>query len=120
MTPRKTLSFLGAVGALMLVATQADAHARVVASTPAANAAIASPGAIAVTFSERVAPAFSGLVVVDAAGAEFPVATTVSENGRTVSGRTARPLTAGAYSLNWHAASSDGHRMTGSIAFTVR
>lgn len=120
MTSRKILSLIGAAGALLLVATQAEAHARVVASTPAASATVASPRAITVTFSERVAPAFSGLEVVSAEGAKFAVATTVSEDGKTVSGRTARPLPAGAYSLNWHAASSDGHRMTGAIAFTVR
>lgn len=120
MTPRKTLSLIGAAGALLLVATEADAHARVVASTPAASATVASPGAVTVTFSERVVPAFSGLTVVNAGGTEFAATTTVSEDGKTVSGRTARPLAAGTYSLNWHAASSDGHRMTGSIAFTVR
>jgi methionine-rich copper-binding protein CopC len=120
MTPRKILSLVGAAGALLLVATQADAHARVVASTPAASATVASPRAISVTFSERVAPAFSGLEVVNAAGVKSAVATTVSEDGKTLSGRPARPLAAGAYTVNWHAASADGHRMTGSIAFTVR
>ena len=120
MTPRKILSLIGAAGALLLVATQANAHARVVASTPTASATVASPRALTVTFSERVAPAFSGLEVVNAVGAKLAVTTTVSEDGRTVSGQTARPLAAGAYSLNWHAASADGHRMTGSIPFTVR
>lgn len=120
MTPRKILSLVGAAGALLLVATQAEAHARVVASTPAASATVASPRALSVTFSERVAPAFSGFEVVNSAGARFAVTTTVSEDGKTVSGRTTRPLAAGGYSLNWHAASADGHRMTGVIAFTVR
>jgi methionine-rich copper-binding protein CopC len=120
MTPRKILSLVGAAGALLLVATQADAHARVVASTPAASATVTSPRAITVTFSERVAPAFSGLEVVNAAGVKSAVPTTVSEDGKTLSGRLARALLAGAYTVNWHAASADGHRMTGSIAFTVR
>ena len=120
MTPRKILSLVGAVGALLLVATQADAHARVVASTPVASATVASPRAITVTFSERVVPAFSGLEVVNAAGTKSAVTTRVSEDGKTISGRPARPLAPGAYTVNWHAASADGHRMTGSIAFTVR
>lgn len=120
MSSRKILSLLGAAGALVLMATQADAHARVVGSNPAASATVASPSALRVTFSERVAPAFSGLSVVNAGGAAFAVATTVSQDGKTVLGHTARPLAAGAYTLNWHAASADGHRMTGSIAFTVR
>lgn len=120
MSPRKILSLVGAAGALLLVATQADAHARVVASTPATSATVASPRAITVTFSERVAAAFSGLEVVNAAGDKTAVATSVSEDGKTVSGRPARPLGAGAYTINWHAASADGHRMTGAIAFAVR
>ena len=120
MTPRKILSLVGAAGALLLVATQADAHAHVVASTPAASATVASPRTITVTFSERLAPAFSGFEVVNTAGAAFPVTTAVSEDGKTLSGRPARPLAAGAYTVNWHAASADGHRMTGVIAFTVR
>ncbi len=120
MTPRKILSLVGAAGALLLVATQADAHARVVASNPAANATVISPRAITLTFSERVAPAFSGLEVISGAGVKTAVATTVSEDGKTLSGRPARALAAGAYTVNWHAASADGHRMTGSIAFTVR
>lgn len=91
MTPRKILSLVGAASALLLVATQAEAHARVVSSTPAATATIASPRALTVTFSERVVPAFSGLEVVNAAGAKFAVTTTVSEDARpSQGGRPAR------------------------------
>ncbi|MBU1538441.1 MAG: copper homeostasis periplasmic binding protein CopC [Alphaproteobacteria bacterium] len=120
MPNRKFLSLVGAAGALLLVATQADAHARVVASTPAASATVASTRAITVTFSERVAPAFSGLDLVSAAGTKIPVTSSVSDDGKTISGRTARALSAGTYTVNWRAASADGHRMTGNFAFTVR
>lgn len=120
MSSRKYLSLIGAAGAFLLVATQAHAHARVVASTPAASATVASTRAITVTFSDRVAPAFSGLDVVNAAGTKVAVTSTVSEDGKTISGRTARALRAGAYTVNWHAASTDGHRMIGNFAFTVR
>ncbi|PZO00900.1 MAG: copper resistance protein CopC [Alphaproteobacteria bacterium] len=120
MSSRKLLSLIGAAGALLLVAGQANAHARVIASTPAASATVASTQAITVTFSDRVAPAFSGLDVVNAAGTQVAVTSTVSEDGKTISGRTARALTPGAYTVNWRAASTDGHRMTGNFAFTVR
>ncbi len=120
MSTHKFLSLIGAAGALLLVATQADAHARVIASTPAASATVGSTQAITVTFSDRVAPAFSGLDVVTAAGAKIAVTSSVSDDGKTISGRTARPLAAGAYTVNWRAASNDGHRMTGNFAFTVR
>lgn len=120
MSSRTILSLLGAAGALLLVATQADAHARVVASSPAASATVASTRTISVTFSERVAPAFSGLDVVNAAGAKVAATSSVSSDGKTISGRTARALAPGTYTVNWRAASADGHRMTGNFAFTVR
>ncbi|OYW40666.1 MAG: copper resistance protein CopC [Brevundimonas sp. 12-68-7] len=120
MSSRRFLSLIGAAGALLLVATQADAHARVVATTPAASATVTSTRAIAVTFSDRVAPAFSGLDLVTATGARIGVTSSVSEDGKTISGRTAGALAAGSYTVNWRAASNDGHRMTGTFAFTVR
>ncbi|MBU1326337.1 MAG: copper homeostasis periplasmic binding protein CopC [Caulobacteraceae bacterium] len=120
MLNRQALSFVGAVGAVFLIATQADAHARVVASTPAASATVNSTRSISVTFSERVAPAFSGLDLVGASGSEIAVTSSVSADGKTITGQTARPLSAGAYTVNWRAASADGHRMTGNFTFTVR
>jgi len=57
---------------------------------------------------------------VPAFAAKAAVSTTVSEDGRSITGALARPLAAGSYSVNWQIASSDGHRMTGSYAFTVR
>ena len=67
-----------------------------------------------------MAPAFSGFDLVNAAGDTIPVRTRVSEDGKTISGAPARPLSAGAYVVNWRVASSDGHRMTGSTNFSVR
>ncbi|HYC97813.1 copper homeostasis periplasmic binding protein CopC [Brevundimonas sp.] len=119
-----TLHRLLAVAAVVLVvsapAAAALAHARLVRSTPAANAVVASPDVISLTFSERMVPAFSSFDLVDAAGRETPVRATVSEDGKTLSARVARSLAAGAWTVNWRIASGDGHRMTGSYGFTVR
>ena len=120
MSSRNILSLIGAAGALLLVATQADAHARVIATSPAASATVATTRMITVTFSERVAPAFSGLDVVTAAGATIAATSSVSDDGKTISARTGRALSAGVYTVSWRAASNDGHRMTGNFAFTVR
>ncbi|WP_298747635.1 copper homeostasis periplasmic binding protein CopC [uncultured Brevundimonas sp.] len=113
------------LAAAVIVAVSAPAaavfaHARLVRSTPAAGAVVASPGVVALTFSERMVPAFSGFDLVDASGREAAVRTTVSEDGKTLSGRLSRPLAAGAWTVNWRIASGDGHRMTGSYGFTVR
>jgi copper resistance protein C len=109
-----------AVAAITLSASAAWAHAHLVSATPAANATVAMPAQITLTFSEAMAPAFSTFDVVNASGATVVVRTTVSEDGKTIVGAPAQPLAAGAYTVNWRIASMDGHRMTGSFAFTVR
>ncbi|MGQ2973996.1 MAG: copper resistance protein CopC, partial [Brevundimonas mediterranea] len=60
-----------AISALLAVAAPqvAVAHSRLVSSNPAANATVAAPRAIVLTFSERSVPAFSGLELVNAQGA---------------------------------------------------
>lgn len=106
--------------AVVMAASAVSAHARLVSSTPAANATVAAPRSIALSFSERMVPTFSTFDVVNAAGAKAVLGTSVSEDGRSITGALARPLAAGGYTVNWRIASSDGHRMTGSYTFTVR
>jgi len=112
---------LVAVAAVVVFAAgPAAAHARLVSATPAPNATVASTRTLSLTFSERMAPAFSGFDVVTAAGEKVAVQTSVAEDGKTLTGALAGVLAAGAYRVDWRIASSDGHRMTGSYAFTVR
>lgn len=113
-------SLTGIAAALSLLAGQAFAHARLVSATPGTGATVAAPRAISLTFSERVAPAFSGFDVINARGDAVPVQTRVSEDGKTISGTPRAALAAGAYTVNWHVASPDGHRMTGATTFIVR
>ncbi len=109
-----------AVAAALMLPSVAAAHARLFSSTPVAGSSVASPRVLSLTFSEKMAPAFSTFEVVNAAGVKTPVRTTVSEDGKTLSAPLARPLAAGAYVINWRLASSDGHRMIGAVPFTVR
>ena len=110
-----------AVAAIVaMAAAPVSAHARLVSSTPAADATIAPTRSVALTFSERMVPAFSTVEVVSATGVKASLSTSVSEDARSITGTLARPLTAGTWTVNWQIASSDGHRMTGSYAFTVR
>lgn len=116
----RLLSAVAMVVAVSAPAPAAFAHARLVSSSPAANATVASPARISLTFSERMVPAFSGFDLVDADGRETAVRATVGEDGKTLTAAVARPLAAGAWTVRWRIASSDGHRMTGSYSFTVR
>ncbi|WP_417232271.1 copper homeostasis periplasmic binding protein CopC [Brevundimonas sp.] len=108
------------VMAVSLAATAASAHAHLTAATPAANSTATAPRSVTLTFSERLIPAFSRLEIVNAAGTRSTVVTTVSEDGKSLVGTLSAPLTTGRYTVHWAIASGDGHRMTGTHAFTVR
>ncbi len=112
--------FIAVAAIVAFAAGPAAAHARLVSATPAPNATVASTRTLSLTFSERTVPAFSGFDVVNAAGDKVAVRTSVARDGKTLTGRLARRLAAGAYRVDWRIASSDGHRMTGSYTFTVR
>ncbi len=105
----------------LLTAGQACAHAKLVASDPAANASVSAPKTVSLTFNEKLAAAFSSFEITMASGMKVPVKTTVSKDRLTISGAPKGKLMAGAYKVVWHAASAeDGHRMDGVVAFTVK
>ncbi|RAK61777.1 copper resistance protein CopC [Phenylobacterium hankyongense] len=108
----------GAMGAaLVLAASQAAAHAHLVASDPAQNATVAAPKQITLHFSETLHPKFSGFdLSLD--GAPVPVKAKIAKD--TMVGTPAKPLKAGAYQIKWHAVTPDTHRMEGLYTFTVR
>ncbi|HWT51270.1 MAG TPA: copper homeostasis periplasmic binding protein CopC [Caulobacter sp.] len=107
--------------ASLLAAGQASAHAKLVASDPAANASVTAPKAISLTFNEKLAPAFSSFEIAMANGMKVPVKTVLSKDRLTISGAPQGKLAPGAYRVTWHAASAeDGHRMDGVVAFTVK
>ena len=111
------------VGSAMLVASSpAWAHAHLVSSNPPANATVGSaPKTITLTFSAKVAPAFSKfeLLMPEHGGMKVPVKTAVSKDGKSIVGTVSAPLAMGAYKIAWSAASADGHKMTGEVPFTV-
>ena len=111
------------VGSAMLVASSpAWAHAHLVSSNPPANATVGSaPKTITLTFSAKVAPAFSKfeLLMPEHGGMKVPVKTAVSKDGKSIVGTVSAPLAKGAYKIAWSAASADGHKMTGEVPFTV-
>lgn len=116
----RPLPFLAASAVVLMSAAPASAHARLVSATPAEKSTVVASRVVTLTFSDRVAPAFSGFDVVDASGAKTAVRAQVSQDGKTITGALARPLAAGRYVVNWRIASTDGHRMTGSYDFVVR
>lgn len=114
------LSAATAIAAL-LFAGSAYGHAKLVKSNPAANAALsAAPKVLTLTFNEKVTPAFTKveLAMVDH-DMKVPVKTAVSKDGHTVTATPQSALMKGAYKVTWTAATADGHKMSGDLAFRI-
>jgi len=109
--------------AALLVAGEASAHASLVKSDPAANATVAAPKTITLTFNEALAPAFSGFELTMPAmkGVAVKVKAVVAKDHKSIVGTPQAPLSPGAYSIAWHAAAADdGHKTNGKVDFTVK
>ena len=105
----------------LLAASQASAHASLIKSDPAANATVAAPKFITLTFDEDLTPAFSGFDVMMGGSMKMPVKTTVSADRKTITGVFTGSVMSGVYKISWHAAAADdGHTSTGVLAFTVK
>jgi methionine-rich copper-binding protein CopC len=117
----KSLPIIALAAAALAPAGPAFAHAHVVTSSPSANAVVAAPKQISLTFSEKLVPAFSKVEVsMPAMKMSVPVKTALSSDGRTLVATPQGQLTKGAYVIKWAAASADGHRTAGTIPFKIK
>ncbi|MBO0749677.1 MAG: copper homeostasis periplasmic binding protein CopC [Porphyrobacter sp.] len=119
---RKSLSVLAFAAVALAPAAPAFAHAKVVSSNPAPNAAVAAPKQISVTFNEKLVPAFSK-VEVSMAGMNMkvPVKISVSTDGKTIVAVPQGAFMKGNYVIKWSAAAADdGHHTTGTIPFKIK
>jgi hypothetical protein len=114
-----TSRFIFASLAIACCSTQSFAHAFLQHAEPGAGATLrAPPKRVALTFSEKLEPVFSGIAVTDASGR-------VVEAGAPVVGGNSmaaplRPLPPGRYRVVWHVVSVDTHRTEGAYSFTVK
>jgi methionine-rich copper-binding protein CopC len=108
-----------AVAAVSLLATPVMAHAFLDHADPGAGASLSqSPKQIALSFTEKLEPTFSGVSVSDAAGHDEEAAAPVI-SGDTVT-VALKPLPAGSYHVSWRAVSIDSHRTEGSYSFSIK
>lgn len=104
-------------------ATPALSHPRLVSANPAPNATIAAPRALQLRFSERLVGRFSGASLALLGPNSTSVGGLTSRleaDGKTLTIIPRSPLRAGIYRVNWHAVSTDTHRVQGAYAFRVR
>ncbi|RFP08136.1 MULTISPECIES: copper resistance protein CopC [unclassified Duganella] len=122
-----TLVATAVVAVATLSAPIAAAHASLKSSSPAANAVLdVAPKEVALTFNEKIEPAFSSIVLTGAAGRVLAgavsdkVKATVDTGNPAILRLVLPPLPAGAYTVAWAVAGPDGHRRKGEFTFTVK
>ena len=108
-----------AADVLAVFATPAFAHAFLQHASPGAGAILtAPPKEIALNFSEKLEPHFSGVTITDADGHDEEAAGAVIDNSSVTVAL--KPLNPGSYHVSWHAVSLDTHRTEGAYSFTVK
>jgi len=120
-----TLPLIFASG--LLLSTLAQAHPKLLSSTPAEGAEGAAPGRIELHFSENLVTQFSGakLVMTEMGGmthSPMPMKAKVSASSdpKTMLITPLAPLPAGTYQVQWRAVSADTHPITGNVTFKVK
>lgn len=102
---------------------QAWAHAHLRESVPAADASVqTSPTELDLRFSEGLELAFTGLTLT--AAGDKPIPTGPARLDPSDAALLVVPvvgaLAAGAYTVDWHALSADGHKTQGRYVFSVK
>jgi hypothetical protein len=114
-------SLLVLVAALLLGASPAFPHARLVRASPPVDGTVQSaPREVAIYFSESITPADSTITVQDAAGTRVDEGNARVDSGnRRVIRVSVKPLAAGTYKVIWRIRSVDTHRTEGTFTFRV-
>lgn len=113
-----TVTALAAL-ALLLGAAPAMAHARLIGSDPPDGASLdTGPQRVSLTFSDPMTAEFATVTVVGPAGNQYQTGE-VSAEGNAVSIAVQPVGPAGRYEIGYRVVSTDGHPVTGMVAFTL-
>lgn len=97
-------------------APSAQAHTELVSTSPMADAQIAAPRPIALTFTEAPIIEGSAIVLADSNGTQYTAAPLTLE-GATLVGGWPSDLPVGYTKVSWRAVADDGHVVTGEYNF---
>lgn len=119
--PQRALSFITAAAIFFSLQASAWAHAHPTAMSPSADATVASPSVVSISFSEPLEPRFSSVDVLGDGGKKINTSTSTPKPGdpKTLT-LTLPALHSGTYTVHWVSVAADGHRMEGRYKFTVR
>jgi methionine-rich copper-binding protein CopC len=114
--------------ALLLAPTAASAHAKLVGSTPAANATVSKVTSVGLRFNEKVIESTVKVELVmtgmpgmaNHAPMKIAVTPMMGKDGKSMTLSLKRALVPGSYKVKWAAAGSDTHRMGSEFSFTVK
>jgi copper resistance protein C len=107
--------------AFTLIAAEAFAHAQLEKATPPVGGTVASASEIRLEFSEGVELKFTKVTLTGPGGAAAPLGAARTESGQAVLiVPISKPLSAGVYTVRWHAVSVDTHHTQGTFEFTVK
>jgi len=111
----------------LLLSSLAQAHPKLLSSTPTEGAEGAAPGKIELHFSETLVTQFSGakLVMTEMPGMAHPpmpmkAKVSAGSDPKSMLITPLAPLPAGTYQVQWRAVSSDTHPITGNVTFKVK
>jgi len=125
----KRTVYVSVLAIVALAGGVAQAHPRLVTSSPRANTSVPAVDRVSLTFSERLLAPMSGgdIVMTGQSGAArvppMEVAgfkPSVGPDGKTLQLVGATRLAKGNYQVKWHAVAADTHRVAGVLAFQVR
>ncbi|VVN42137.1 Copper resistance protein C [Pseudomonas fluorescens] len=123
----RTLKISLVLASGLLLSSLAQAHPKLLSSSPAEGADGAAPGKIELHFSENLLTQFSGakLVMTEMPGmahSPMPMKAKVSAGSdpKSMLITPLAPLPAGTYQVQWRAVSSDTHPITGNVTFKVK
>lgn len=123
----RTLKITLVLASGLLMSSLAQAHPKLLSSSPAEGADGAAPGKIELHFSENLLTKFSGakLVMTEMPGmahSPIPMKAKVSAGSdpKSMLITPLAPLPAGTYQVQWRAVSSDTHPITGNVTFKVK
>lgn len=121
MLRRVVFAVLAALGAVVLFASPAAAHASLQDSDPANGAKLdAAPRAVTLKFTEAVEVSLGGVRVFDRTGERVDTGKITHPEGENAAVAVGLPkLDDGAYVVTWRVISADSHPVQGAFTFTV-
>lgn len=114
--------------AMFLAPTAASASAKLVSSTPAANATVSKVALVNLRFNEKVIASTvkAELVMTGMPGManhapmKIPATSAMGKDGKSMTLSAKRALVPGSYKVKWSAAGADARRISGEFSFTVK